>query len=61
MSVQEPAQGDECLGVFVDDHLACADRGLCGVRGTQIVLAPEDYLRATRGKVGEIARTRSGG
>lgn len=32
-----------------------------GVRGTQIVLAPEDYLRATRGKVGEIARDRSSG
>jgi Cys-tRNA(Pro)/Cys-tRNA(Cys) deacylase len=31
-----------------------------GVRGTQIVLAPEDYLRATMGKVGAIARERKG-
>jgi Cys-tRNA(Pro)/Cys-tRNA(Cys) deacylase len=27
-----------------------------GVRGTQIVLSPEDYLRATRGRVAKIAR-----
>jgi Cys-tRNA(Pro)/Cys-tRNA(Cys) deacylase len=29
-----------------------------GIRGTQIVLAPDDYLRATKGKTGEIARER---
>jgi Cys-tRNA(Pro)/Cys-tRNA(Cys) deacylase len=29
-----------------------------GVRGMQIVLAPEDYLRATKGKTGEIGRER---
>lgn len=27
-----------------------------GVRGTQILIAPADYLRATHGKVGPIAR-----
>jgi Cys-tRNA(Pro)/Cys-tRNA(Cys) deacylase len=27
-----------------------------GARGTQILLAPRDHLRATRGKTGEIAR-----
>jgi Cys-tRNA(Pro)/Cys-tRNA(Cys) deacylase len=27
-----------------------------GLRGTQILLAPSDYLRATRGKTGDIAR-----
>jgi Cys-tRNA(Pro)/Cys-tRNA(Cys) deacylase len=29
-----------------------------GVRGTQIVLGPGDYLRATKGKTGDIARSR---
>ncbi len=28
-----------------------------GVRGTQLLLAPADYLRATRGKVGAISRS----
>ena len=27
-----------------------------GVRGTQIFLAPEDYLRAARAKVGPLAK-----
>jgi Cys-tRNA(Pro)/Cys-tRNA(Cys) deacylase len=27
-----------------------------GVRGTQIVIAPDDYLRATKGRTGAIAR-----
>ena len=27
-----------------------------GVRGTQILLAPADYLRATRARTGAIAR-----
>ena len=30
-----------------------------GVRGTQILIAPADYLRATRAIVGEIARAKS--
>jgi Cys-tRNA(Pro)/Cys-tRNA(Cys) deacylase len=31
-----------------------------GVRGTQIVLVPADYLRATRGKLGAIGRPKEG-
>jgi Cys-tRNA(Pro)/Cys-tRNA(Cys) deacylase len=30
-----------------------------GVRGTQLVLAPADYLRATKGRAGPIARART--
>ena len=30
-----------------------------GVRGTQILMAPADYLRVTNATVGEIARTKS--
>ena len=30
-----------------------------GVRGTQILIAPADYLRATKATVGEIAREKS--
>jgi Cys-tRNA(Pro)/Cys-tRNA(Cys) deacylase len=30
-----------------------------GVRGTQILIAPPDYLRATNARVGEIARAKS--
>jgi Cys-tRNA(Pro)/Cys-tRNA(Cys) deacylase len=44
--------------VFVDETLELFDvvAVSAGVRGTQIVLAPADYLRATRGAVGAIAR-----
>lgn len=31
-----------------------------GVRGTQILLAPDDYIRAVNGIVGEIAREKQG-
>ena len=31
-----------------------------GVRGTQILLPPDDYLRATQATIGPITRTRSG-
>ncbi len=31
-----------------------------GVRGTQILIAPADYLRVTNAKVGEIAREKTG-
>lgn len=39
---------------------SCADRVAvsAGVKGTQIVLAPADYLRATGAKVGPIARAK---
>jgi len=43
---------------FVDETLELFDRVAvsAGVRGTQILLAPADYLRATDGRVGAIAR-----
>jgi Cys-tRNA(Pro)/Cys-tRNA(Cys) deacylase len=46
--------------VFVDETIELFDRIAvsAGVRGTQMVLAPADYLRATKGKTGEIGRTR---
>jgi Cys-tRNA(Pro)/Cys-tRNA(Cys) deacylase len=44
--------------VFVDENIEVFDRisVSAGVRGTQILLAPADYLRATRAAVGAIAR-----
>jgi Cys-tRNA(Pro)/Cys-tRNA(Cys) deacylase len=43
---------------FVDETAALFEviSVSAGIRGTQIFLAPADYLRATRGKVGPIAR-----
>ncbi len=47
--------------VFVDETIELFDQVAvsAGVRGTQIVLAPADYLRATRGKTGPIARAKT--
>jgi Cys-tRNA(Pro)/Cys-tRNA(Cys) deacylase len=44
--------------VFVDEMIELYDRVAvsAGVRGTQIVLAPADYLRATAATVGPIAK-----
>lgn len=44
--------------VFVDETIILFDRVAvsAGQRGLQIVLAPEDYLRAVHAAVGEIAR-----
>lgn len=44
--------------VYVDETLELFDvvSISAGVRGTQILLAPADYLRATNGKVGPIAK-----
>lgn len=44
--------------VCVDEMIEAHERVSvsAGVRGTQIVLAPADYLRATAAKVGAIAR-----
>ena len=44
--------------VFVDETLELFDviAVSAGVRGTQLVLAPADYLRITQGKVGPISR-----
>jgi Cys-tRNA(Pro)/Cys-tRNA(Cys) deacylase len=45
---------------FVDETLELFDvvSVSAGVRGTQIVIAPADYLRATKGKVGAIAKVK---
>jgi Cys-tRNA(Pro)/Cys-tRNA(Cys) deacylase len=44
--------------VYVDETIELFDvvSVSAGQRGTQILLAPADYLRATRGKLGPIAR-----
>jgi Cys-tRNA(Pro)/Cys-tRNA(Cys) deacylase len=44
--------------VFVDETFELFDLVAvsAGVRGTQILIAPADYLRATGGRVGAIAR-----
>ena len=44
--------------VFVDETLELFDTVAvsAGVRGTQLVLSPADYLRVTKGKVGPISR-----
>jgi Cys-tRNA(Pro)/Cys-tRNA(Cys) deacylase len=47
--------------VFVDETLELFDvvAVSAGVRGTQIVIAPADYLRVTKGKVGPISRDKA--
>jgi len=47
--------------VFVDETLELFDviAVSAGVRGTQLVLAPADYLRVTQGKVGPISRDKA--
>jgi Cys-tRNA(Pro)/Cys-tRNA(Cys) deacylase len=44
--------------VYADEQIELYDRIAvsAGVRGAQLVLAPADYLRATRAKVGPISR-----
>jgi Cys-tRNA(Pro)/Cys-tRNA(Cys) deacylase len=46
--------------VVVDETVELFDRVAvsAGVRGTQIVLAPSDYLRATKAKLGAIGRAK---
>jgi Cys-tRNA(Pro)/Cys-tRNA(Cys) deacylase len=48
--------------VFVDETMELFDAVSvsAGVRGTQIIVAPADYLRATGAKTGPIARAKSG-
>jgi Cys-tRNA(Pro)/Cys-tRNA(Cys) deacylase len=47
--------------VFVDETVELFDviAVSAGVRGTQILLAPADYLAAVRGTVGAIARDKT--
>ncbi len=44
--------------VWVDETFELFDQVSvsAGVRGVQIILEPADYLRATQGKIGELAR-----
>ena len=50
--------GKKDYPVFVDETIELFDEisVSAGVRGTQLLLAPADYLRAVRGTVGAIAR-----
>lgn len=45
-----PAYADETIQMW--DKISIS----AGVRGTQIILSPEDYLRATSGVIADIAR-----
>jgi Cys-tRNA(Pro)/Cys-tRNA(Cys) deacylase len=45
-----PAYADETIEIF--DMISVS----AGIRGTQILLAPPDYLRATKAKVGPLTR-----
>lgn len=53
--------GKKDYPVFVDETLELFDvvAVSAGVRGTQIVLTPADYLRVTLGKVGPISRDKA--
>jgi len=44
--------------VFLDETAELFDRIAvsAGVRGTQIVLAPADYVRATKATIGDLSR-----
>jgi Cys-tRNA(Pro)/Cys-tRNA(Cys) deacylase len=50
--------GKKDYPVFVDASVILFDviAVSAGVRGTQILVAPDDYLRATRGTTGEVAK-----
>ena len=50
--------GKKDYPVFVDETCELCDviSVSAGVRGTQILLAPQDYLRATQGKVAALTR-----
>ena len=49
-----PVWVDEAIELF--DEIALS----AGIRGTQVVLAPGDYLSATKGQTGAIARDKHG-
>lgn len=53
--------GKKDYPVFVDETLELFDMVAvsAGVRGTQLVLAPADYLRVTKAKVGPISRDKA--
>jgi len=49
-----PVYADETLELF--DQVSVS----AGIRGTQLILAPTDYIRATGAKLGPIARAKDG-
>jgi len=53
--------GKKDYPVFVDETVELFDviSVSAGARGTQILLAPADYLRAVRGTVGTIAKEKA--
>lgn len=53
--------GKKDYPVFVDETIELFDEVAvsAGVRGTQLVLAPADYLRAVNGTTGPIARSKT--
>lgn len=53
--------GKKDYPVFVDENIELFDRVAvsAGVRGTQILIAPADYLRATGARVGAIANQKT--
>jgi len=53
--------GKKDYPVFVDETLELFDTVAvsAGVRGTQLVLAPADYLRVTKARVGPISRDKA--
>ncbi|MBZ4334152.1 Cys-tRNA(Pro) deacylase [Corallococcus sp. AS-1-12] len=53
--------GKKDYPVFVDETLELFDEVAvsAGVRGTQLVLSPADYLRVTKGKPGPISRPKA--
>ena len=55
--------GKRDFPVFVDELMQLFDvvAVSAGVRGQQMLLAPDDYVRATRATVGPISRAQGGG
>jgi Cys-tRNA(Pro)/Cys-tRNA(Cys) deacylase len=53
--------GKKDYAAFVDETIALFDvvSVSAGVRGTQIIVAPADYLRATGGRTAALARSRA--
>ncbi|AGC44235.1 ybaK/ebsC protein [Myxococcus stipitatus DSM 14675] len=53
--------GKKDYPVYVDETLELFDEVAvsAGIRGTQLVLAPADYLRVTKAKVGPISRDKT--
>ncbi len=47
--------------VYIDENIELYDSVSvsAGVRGTQIILAPSDYISASKGKIAAIAKSKS--